>query len=57
MTSATAAPADASRDLGLRMYSQMLRIRAFEEAVNELYRGAKKMTASVKLGRQPASPP
>jgi pyruvate dehydrogenase E1 component alpha subunit len=27
--------------LGLRMYAQMVRIRAFEEQVNELYRGAK----------------
>jgi pyruvate dehydrogenase E1 component alpha subunit len=28
-------------ELGLRLYAQMLRIRAFEEQVNELYRGAK----------------
>jgi pyruvate dehydrogenase E1 component alpha subunit len=28
-------------ELGLRMYAQMARIRAFEEQVNELYRGAK----------------
>jgi acetoin:2,6-dichlorophenolindophenol oxidoreductase subunit alpha len=28
-------------ETALRMYSQMLRIRAFEEQVNELYRGAK----------------
>jgi TPP-dependent pyruvate/acetoin dehydrogenase alpha subunit len=28
-------------DLALRMYRQMVRIRAFEEAANDLYRGAK----------------
>jgi acetoin:2,6-dichlorophenolindophenol oxidoreductase subunit alpha len=28
-------------ELGLRMYAQMWKIRAFEEQVNELYRGAK----------------
>jgi TPP-dependent pyruvate/acetoin dehydrogenase alpha subunit len=28
-------------ELGLRMYAQMVKIRAFEEQVNELYRGAK----------------
>jgi pyruvate dehydrogenase E1 component alpha subunit len=35
------APLGVDNDLALRMYRQMLRIRAFEEAANELYRGAK----------------
>src|SRR2546427_4945809 len=30
-----------SRDQGLQMYAQMLRIRVFEEHVNELYTSAK----------------
>jgi acetoin:2,6-dichlorophenolindophenol oxidoreductase subunit alpha len=36
----TAAP-QVAPELALRMYAQMVRIRAFEEAVNDLYRGAK----------------
>ena len=35
------AETDVSQELALRMYGQMLRIRAFEEQVNDLYRGAK----------------
>ena len=31
----------ADRDRLLRMYRQLVRIRRFEEQVNELYRGAK----------------
>jgi acetoin:2,6-dichlorophenolindophenol oxidoreductase subunit alpha len=34
-------PLGVSNDLALRMYRQMVRIRAFEEAANDLYRGAK----------------
>jgi TPP-dependent pyruvate/acetoin dehydrogenase alpha subunit len=34
-------PAEVGRDLALRMYEQMRRIRSFEEHVNELYRSAK----------------
>jgi acetoin:2,6-dichlorophenolindophenol oxidoreductase subunit alpha len=34
-------PLGVDNDLALRMYRQMVRIRAFEEAANDLYRGAK----------------
>ena len=41
MATTTETSAGISPELGLRMYAQMWRIRAFEEQVNELYRGAK----------------
>jgi pyruvate dehydrogenase E1 component alpha subunit len=41
MASTVDAPLGVDNDLALRMYRQMLRIRAFEEAANDLYRGAK----------------
>jgi acetoin:2,6-dichlorophenolindophenol oxidoreductase subunit alpha len=41
MATQTRADAGTDRELALRMYAQMLRIRAFEEQVNELYRAAK----------------
>ena len=41
MASTVDAPLGVDNELALRMYRQMLRIRAFEEAANDLYRGAK----------------
>ena len=41
MATQTRTEAGTSQELALRMYAQMLRIRAFEETVNELYRSAK----------------
>jgi acetoin:2,6-dichlorophenolindophenol oxidoreductase subunit alpha len=41
VASTTEAPLGVENDLVLRMYRQMVRIRAFEEAANDLYRGAK----------------
>ena len=41
MAATTDAALRVPRETALRMYAQMLRIRAFEEQVNELYRGAK----------------
>ena len=41
MATATEAGLGVAPDTALRMYAQMVRIRAFEEAVNDLYRGAK----------------
>ena len=41
MATQTRAEAATGEELALRMYAQMLRIRAFEETVNELYRSAK----------------
>ena len=41
MATETRAPAEIGRELGLRMYEQMRRIRTFEEHVNDLYRTAK----------------
>jgi TPP-dependent pyruvate/acetoin dehydrogenase alpha subunit len=41
MATETKMSAKISPELGLRMYTQMLRIRVFEEHVNELYRSAK----------------
>ena len=41
MASTVDAALGVDNELALRMYRQMLRIRAFEEAANDLYRGAK----------------
>jgi TPP-dependent pyruvate/acetoin dehydrogenase alpha subunit len=41
MATTTQPQAGVTPELALQMYSQMRRIRAFEEQVNELYRGAK----------------
>jgi acetoin:2,6-dichlorophenolindophenol oxidoreductase subunit alpha len=41
MATTTETTAAITPELGLRMYAQMWRIRAFEEQVNDLYRGAK----------------
>src|ERR687884_470586 len=41
MATTTAAPLGVENELALRMYRQMVRIRAFEEAANDLYRSAK----------------
>src|SRR5919205_1273584 len=41
MATTTQAPLGVENELALRMYRQMLRIRAFEEAANDLYRSAK----------------
>ena len=41
MATQTRTEAGTGQELALRMYLQMLRIRAFEETVNELYRSAK----------------
>jgi pyruvate dehydrogenase E1 component alpha subunit len=41
MAATAETPLGVSNDLALRMYRQMVRIRAFEEAANDLYRGAK----------------
>jgi acetoin:2,6-dichlorophenolindophenol oxidoreductase subunit alpha len=41
MASTVDAPLGVEKDVALRMYRQMLRIRSFEEAANDLYRGAK----------------
>jgi acetoin:2,6-dichlorophenolindophenol oxidoreductase subunit alpha len=41
MVSAAAVPLGIERERGLRLYRQMARIRAFEEAANDLYRSAK----------------
>jgi len=41
MASIVDAPLGVYNQLALRMYRQMLRIRSFEEAANDLYRGAK----------------
>ena len=41
MATTASTPLGVDNELALRMYRQMVRIRAFEEAANELYRGAK----------------
>ena len=41
MATTTEAPLGVTNDLAVRMYRQMVRIRAFEEAANDLYRSAK----------------
>ncbi|HEY8724371.1 MAG TPA: thiamine pyrophosphate-dependent dehydrogenase E1 component subunit alpha [Gaiellaceae bacterium] len=41
MAATAESPLGVDNDHALRMYRQMVRIRAFEEAANELYRGAK----------------
>lgn len=41
MAATAETPLGVSNDLALRMYRQMVRIRTFEEAANDLYRGAK----------------
>jgi acetoin:2,6-dichlorophenolindophenol oxidoreductase subunit alpha len=41
MATETQAPTEISGELGLRMYTEMMKIRVFEEHVNELYRSAK----------------
>src|SRR5437763_12609434 len=41
MATTAATPLGVDNELVLRMYRQMVRIRAFEEAANDLYRGAK----------------
>src|SRR5665213_795106 len=41
MATTAASPLGVDNDHALRMYRQMVRIRAFEEAANDLYRGAK----------------
>ncbi len=41
MAATAEAPLGVTNELALRMYRQMVRIRAFEEAANDLYRGAK----------------
>ena len=41
MAATAETPLGVSNDLALRMYRQMVRIRAFEEAANDLYRSAK----------------
>ena len=41
MAATAETPLGVDNDLALRMYRQMLKIRAFEEAANDVYRGAK----------------
>jgi TPP-dependent pyruvate/acetoin dehydrogenase alpha subunit len=41
MAATAESPLGVDNDVALRMYRQMVRIRAFEEAANDLYRGAK----------------